>query len=236
MHRNRGGANGRALRTAAVAAGGCALLLLLAGSTCFADGIDVSQALEEMGVTLKLPDGIEMVPRAAGAAQEEVEYQRAFRFPGARYEVRMSLFPQSWLVRQSCGGDIDQYVPLFAMGLAAGIAKDRLYFSKAADLPPATVKEEFGADRGMTALLKGNRSDFARGWTHVAIALLYKVGAGVVVLYFLYNEPRDLEMEGLDFGNAYYCFRFEEVAGCRGGQSDRGDSPRRQGRLSPPRQ
>ncbi len=160
-----------------------------------------------MNVSLDLPPEIEVVPPAA---QDEVDYQVAFRFIGARYEVRMSLFPQSWLVRQSCDGDIDQYVPLFTMGLAASIAKEGMPFSKAADLPPPVVYREFGADRGMTALLKGNRSDFARGWSHVALALLYKADAGVVALFFLYNEPSDLEMEGLDFGKAYYCFRFNE--------------------------
>ena len=85
-----------------------------------------------------------------------------------------------------------------------------MYFSRSADLPPAMVREEFGADKGMTALLKGDKSDFARGYSHVAIALLQKAEAGIVALYFLYNDPTDLEMEGLDFGRAYYCFRFND--------------------------
>jgi hypothetical protein len=183
------------------------LLLLVPAAAVPCGSIDLEQALGEMGVSLELPGGIEMLPLAP---QEDVDYQLAFRFAGARYEVRMSLFPQSWLVRQSCDGDIEQYVPLLTLGLAASIAKEGMVFAKAADLPPAVVQSEFGADRGMTALLKGNRSDFARGYSHVAMALLYKVDAGVVALYFLYNEPSDLEMEGLDFGQAYYCFRFNE--------------------------
>jgi hypothetical protein len=204
MEGMRGGAGRSEWGRAAVLAG---VLLLLAGGAAHCGEVDLGEALAEMNVSLELPGGIEMVPPCQ---QDDVEYQLAFRFAGARYEVRMSLFPQSWLVRQSCDGDIDQYVPLFTMGLAAGIAKEGMYFSKAADLPPAVVRREFGADRGMTALLKGNRSDFARGYSHVALALLYKANAGVVALFFLYNEPSDLEMEGLDFGRAYYCFRFNE--------------------------
>jgi hypothetical protein len=199
-HRGRGGRRG--------AGAAAALLLLLApaaGAPCGA--IELQQALAEMDVSLELPASIEMVEPVD---QEDVDYQLAFRFIGARYEVRMSLFPQSWLVRQSCDGDIEQYVPLFTLGLAASIAKDGMSFSRSADLPPATVRREFGADRGMTALLKGNRSDFGRGYSHIAVALLYKIEAGIVALYFLYNEPGELEMEGLDFGRAYYCFRFNE--------------------------
>jgi hypothetical protein len=193
-------------RRASALACALAAALLLPGAARCAE-VELGEALAEMDVSLDLPGEIEMIPPSA---QDEVDYQIAFRFVGARYEVRVSLFPQSWLVRQSCDGDIDQYVPLFTMGLAASIAKEGMYFSKAADLPAATVRREFGADRGMTALLKGNRSEFARGFSHVALALLYKLDAGVVALFFLYNEPSDLEMEGLDFGRAYYCFRFNE--------------------------
>jgi hypothetical protein len=183
------------------------LLAVLPAAVSCGQDIGLEDALREMDVSLALPEHIEMVPPTE---QEDVEYQVAFRFTGASYEVRMSLFPQSWLVRQSCDGDIDQYVPLFTMGLLASIAKDSMYFCKSADLPGPTVRKEFGADRGMTALVKGNKSDFGKGYTHIALALLYKADAGVVVLYFLYSDPKELEMDGLDFGQAYYCFRFNQ--------------------------
>jgi hypothetical protein len=183
------------------------LLAILPAAALGSQAIDRAEAMREMGVSLDLPADIEMLPPVE---QADLEYQVAYRFTGARYEVRISLFPQSWLVRQSCDGDIDQYVPLLAVGLLAAIAKDSLYFCKSADLPAPIVRKEFGADRGMTALVKGNRSDFGRGYTHIAVAFLYKAGSGVVMVSFLYNEPRDLQMEGLDFSQAYYCFRFNE--------------------------
>lgn len=184
------------------------LLAVLPAVVPWCQAVSCDGALREMGVSLELPEDIEWLPVVQ---QDDVDYHVAFRFTGARYEVRISLFPQSWLVRQSCDGDIDAYVPLFAMGLLASMAKDSLYFCRSADLPGPVVRKEFGADRGMTALVKGNKSDFGRGYTHIAVAFLYKAGSGVVVMSFLYNEPQDLQMEGLDFSQAYYCFRFNET-------------------------
>jgi hypothetical protein len=170
---------------------------------CQAAGL--KDTLEEMGVSLALPQSIEMIPPVD---QNDVEYQVAFRFTDASYEVRISLFPESYLLRQSGYGDVGRYVPLFSMGLLAAIARDNLYFCKTADLPGPTVSKEFGADHGMTALVKGNKSDFGKGYAYIAIAFLYKAGKGAVVVSFLYNDPRDLNMDGLDFSQAYYCFRF----------------------------
>jgi hypothetical protein len=72
------------------------------------------------------------------------------------------------------------------------------------------VRKEFGADSGMTALVNGDNSDFGKGYTYIAVAFLYKAEQGVVVVSFLYNEPKDLDMDGLEFSRAYYCFRFSE--------------------------
>jgi len=100
-------------------------------------------------------------------------------------------------------------LPLFTLGLIASIAKEDAYFGKSANLPPHTIKKEFGADRGVTALVKGNRSDFAKGYALVALVLLHKIGKGLAILYFLYNGSRELELDGLDFSRAYYCLGFE---------------------------
>ncbi len=160
-----------------------------------------------MDVVLTLPQNIEMVPIVK---QDDLAYQVAFRITGSTYEVRISLFPRSILARLSSNGDIDRYVPLFSMGLLAAMGKDSMTFSKSAELPGPTVKKEFGADSGMSALIRGNESDFGRGYSHIAVVFLYKSGKGVIVVSFLYNEPRELNMEGLDFSQAYYCFRFND--------------------------
>jgi hypothetical protein len=189
------------------------LLVLLhaaAAAPAPGQGITLDEALCEMGVTLQLPDECEAVPVVP---QHDVEYQAAFRFIGAAYEVRISLYPESWLVRQAGGGDMDSYIPLFAMGLLAAMAGESLYFCRTAELPAAVVKKEFGADRGMTALVKGNKSAFGRGYSRIALAFLHKTGRGAVLLSFLYNEPKDLRLEGLDFSQAYYCFRFADTLG-----------------------
>ncbi len=179
---------------------------------CQAPGLD--DALRKMNVSLTLPQNIEMI---APGDQTDVDYQVAYRFSGARYEVRISLFTEAYLLRQAGNGDIEKYIPLFSMGLLAGIAKDSLYFSRTADLPGPTVSKEFGADRGMTALVKGNKSSFGKGYAYIAATFLYKAGQGIVVIYFLYNDARDLDTDGMDFSRAYYCFRF------RGSDSDQGN-------------
>jgi len=185
------------------------ILALLVGiqAALWGQAVALDEALAEMGVTLDLPKNVEMLPVEY---QGEIEYQVAFRFPTASYVIRISLVPQSALVRYSCNGDIERYVPLFSMGVLAAMAKDSLYFCKTAELPGPTVRKEFGADRGMTALVRGNKSDFGKGFAYIAVAFLYKVGKGVVVVSFLYNDAKDLDTDGLEFSQAYYCFRFRE--------------------------
>ena len=186
-----------------------AALALLVGiqAALWTQAVSLDDALAEMEVSLDLPQNIEMLPVEY---QGEVEYQLAFRIIGAGYVVRIGLVPESALVRYSGGGDVDRYVPLFSMGVLAAMAKDSLYFSKTAELPGPTVSREFGADSGMTALVRGNKSGFGKGFAYIAVAFLYKVGKGVVVVSFLYNDAKDLKTDSLDFSQAYYCFRFRE--------------------------
>ena len=183
------------------------LLEILFSGDLWCQAVSLDDALREMDVGLILPPNIEMIPILV---QDDLEYQAAFRLKGANYEVRISLFPHSFLVRLSGNRDIDRYIPLFSMGLLAAMAKESLPSCKSAELPGPTVRKEFGADTGMTALVKGNKSDFGRGYAQIAVVFLYKAGKGVVVVSFLYNEPRELQMEGLEFSQAYYCFRFNE--------------------------
>lgn len=183
------------------------LLGLLAAGSAWGQDVQLQDALAEMDLSLILPQGIEHAPVAE---RSDPEYQVAFRFPSVRYEVRISLFPRSWLVRQSGGGNVDRYVPLFSMGLLAAMARESLSFSKTAELPGPTVKKEFGADSGLTTLVRGNQSDFGKGYKEIAVVFLYKALKGVAVISFLFNDPKDLDMDGLAFSQAYYCLRFNE--------------------------
>ena len=94
------------------------------------------------------------------------------------------------------------------MGLLAAMAGQTLSQCTSAELPGRLARKEFGADKGMTALVAGNKSAFGTGFAQIAVVFLYKAGKGVVVVSFLYNEPRDLRMDGMAFSQAYYCFRF----------------------------
>ena len=71
------------------------------------------------------------------------------------------------------------------------------------------MKKEFGADTGLTTLAEGDRSDFGRGFKQIAVVFLYRSGSGVAMISFLFDEPRDLELDSLEFSQAYYCLRFE---------------------------
>jgi len=167
------------------------------------ESLGLGHALKEMKVQLKLPSGIEMLPVVGN---NDVEYQVRFHFPNKGYEVRISLFPESYLIRESHNGDIDFYVPRFTMGLLAYIADQTLPYSTAVDIPSKICKDEFGADRELSVLVKGNQSDFGKGYDQITLVMLYKIGKGVVIVYFLFNDPHDLD--GLDFRQAYYCFAF----------------------------
>ncbi len=183
------------------------LLAALGVASAGSQSISLEDALAEMHVTLHLPPDIETVQVIDGA---DPEYQVAYRFPGERYEVRVSLFPQSWLFKESGGGNVDRYVPLFSMGVLAAMAREAMTFCKTAELPGPTVKMEFGADSGLSTLAKGDRSDFGRGFKQIAVVFLYRSGSGVAMITFLFDEPKDLKMDGLQFSQAYYCLRFND--------------------------
>lgn len=186
---------------------GAILLAALSAAAAGGQGVALQDALAEMRVTLHLPPDIETVPVIEDA---DPEYEVAFRFPGERYEVRVSLFPQSWLSRESGGGNVDRYVPLFSMGVLAAMAKEAMTFCKTTELPGPTVKKEFGADSGLSTLAKGDRSDFGRGFKQIAVVFLYRSGSGVAMITFLFDDPKDLKMDGLQFSQAYYCLRFDD--------------------------
>ena len=134
--------------------------------------------------------------------------QVAFAYPGAKYEVRCGFLPLSFISRGCRGGDLDDYVPVFAVGVFDCIAKGGLRTSRVEELPPESVRREFRADFGITALLPGEKCDFSRGYRFVVATLLYRRDVGVVIVYILYNDPADLGMDGQPFADAYYCFSF----------------------------
>ena len=179
------------------------LLALVAGSASSLEQQFPALAAQ-MGVQLLLPAGAELLP---AAPPTEIDYQLAFCFPGAKYQVRLSLVPCSALQSQSLQGELDEYVPAYAVGLLAAIAREDLCASQLRELPLESVQQEFGADYGLTALVKGGNSDFSRGFRNVVVNVLYRKEVGLVVVYLLYNDPADLGMDGPDFAAAYYCFR-----------------------------
>jgi hypothetical protein len=185
----------------------CAILLVLAAGN--APGLEsgFAAAAAQMGVELRLPPGAELLP---AAPPTEVDYQLAFSFPGAKYEVRLALIPCSELQAQSFEVDLNKYVPAYAVGLLAGIAREDLCYSQVRELPAESVRVEFGADYGLTALIKGGNCDFSRGFRYVVVNVLYRKEAGLVVVYLLYNDRSDLGMDGPAFAAAYYCFRFAD--------------------------
>jgi len=182
------------------------LLALVTGSAAGQEP-RFAAAARQMGVELLLPAGAVLLPEAPAT---EIDYQLAFCFPGAKYEVRLALVPCSVLRSQSLQGELDQYVPAYAVGLLAGIAREDLCYSQMRELPLESVRREFGADYGLTALLKGGNCDFSRGFRNVVVNVLYRKEVGLVVVYLLYNDPADLGMDGPAFAAAYYCFRFAD--------------------------
>ena len=158
-----------------------------------------------MGVEFRLPAGAALLPVVP---EQDVDYQLAFGYPGAAYEVRCALFPLSRLQAQCPQLDLDEYVPAFAVGVIASIAREDLCYSRLSELPVESVRKEFGADYGLTALLKGGKCAFSQGYNYVVVNVLYKKEAGLVLVYMLYNDPAELGMDGPRFGAAYYCFRF----------------------------
>ncbi len=184
-----------------------ALVLVVTAVGAAAQHPSLEGAREQMGVEFLLPEGAETTPLAD---QADVVVQVAFAYPGAGYEVRCAFLPDGFLSRECRGGDVDRYVPVFAVGVFACIARDGLPAVRMSELPPESVRREFRADSGLTALLPGMKCDFSRGYRYVVANVLYRRQVGVVIVYLLYNDPADLGMDGQRFTDAYYCFMFAE--------------------------
>jgi hypothetical protein len=114
---------------------------------------------------------------------------------------------------QAQGQDVEAYVPMFTVLLLMCIGHEDVYFGRMVELPQESVRREFGADHGLSALLKGGASDFSRGYGYVVVNSFYRKGSGVVNVYFLYDDPEELDLDGFDYARAYYCFRFQEPEG-----------------------
>ena len=183
------------------------LLLLAAAASVTAQEPPLDDAMTEMGIEFRLPPGATFVPRVD---QADVIVQVAFAYPGAAYEVRCAFLPLSFLGRECRGGDVDDYVPVFAFIVFDCLTKGGARTGRVEELPPESVRREFRADFGMTALLPGEKCDFTRGYRFVVATLLYRRGVGVAIVFLLYNDPADLGMDKQPFADAYYCFQFAE--------------------------
>jgi len=190
--------------TRVLAAGLLAVLLTATGP---GPELELEEVLRRMKVTLELPEGACRVPVPE---QSDVVCQLAYRLPERSYEVRCSFFPIEHIAAQAQGSTVEDYVPMFTVLLLMCIAREDIYLGRMVELPEQSVKREFGADHGLTALLKGGSSEFSRGYRHVVVNSFYKKDRGIVNVYFLYDGPEDLDMDSFEYARAYYCFRFEE--------------------------
>jgi hypothetical protein len=181
-----------------------AVLLTAAGP---GEELELDRVLKRMRVTFELPEGACTVPVPD---QRDVICQLAYRFPERRYEVRCSFFPLEHIAAQAQGCAIEDYVPMFTVLVLMCIAQEDIYCGRMVELPEESVQREFGADHGVSALLKGGSSEFSRGYRYVVVNSFYKKDRGVVNVYFLYDDPEDLDMDSFEYARAYYCFSFED--------------------------
>jgi len=114
------------------------------------------------------------------------------------------------IAEQAQGSALEDYVPMFTVLVLMCIAQEDICFGRMVELPEESVSREFGADHGLSALLKGGSSEFRRGYRYVVVNSFYKQDRGVVNVYFLYDEPEDLDMDSFEYASAYYCFSFTE--------------------------
>jgi len=186
---------------------GAVVLVVLLTGIGPGEELELESVLRRMKVELELPAGASTV---AAPDQRDVLCQLAYRFPDRRYEVRMSFFPIEYISDQAQGCAIEDYVPMFTVLVLMCIAREDIYFGRMIELPEHSVRKEFGADHGLTALLKGGSSEFSRGYRHVVVNSFYRSDRGVVNVYFLYDHPSDLDMDSFEYARAYYCFTFKD--------------------------
>ena len=186
---------------------GAGLLAVLLTATGPGSDLELDEALRTMKISLELPEGAR---RVALPEQSDVICQLAYRFPGRPYEVRCSFFPSEYIAAQAQGCPMEEYAPMFTVLVLMCIAQEALAFGRMIELPQESVRREFGADHGTTALLKGGCSEFAEGYRYVVVNSFYKKDRGIVNVYFLYDDPADLDMGSFEYARAYYCFTFEE--------------------------
>jgi hypothetical protein len=186
---------------------GAGLLAGLLTASGPGQGLELEGVLRRMNVELEIPEGACTVPIPD---QSDVICQLAYRFPDHGYEVRCSFIPMDHIADQAQGCAIEDYVPVFTVLVLMCIAREEIYFGRMVELPEESVKQEFGADHGLSALLKGGSSEFSLGYRYVVVNSFYRKDRGIVNIYFLYDDPEDLDMDSFEYARAYYCFTFRD--------------------------
>ena len=181
------------------------LLILLVSVNAYCQELELGNSLNMMKVTFNLPAGSCAMPVSD---QTDVIYQVAFCYPDSKYEVRVGFYPISYIQGQTYDENIDKFVPIFILRILWCIAKENIHLGKMSEFTSKSAYQEFGADHGFTALLKGGNSDFCKSYEYIVVNVLYKKNSGIVIVYFLCNDSDDLDLNSIEFYNAYYCFAF----------------------------
>ncbi|MFP4363190.1 MAG: hypothetical protein ACLFR1_04920 [Spirochaetia bacterium] len=70
------------------------------------------------------------------------------------------------------------------------------------------VRNEFGADLGITSFVEGD-SHFLRNYDYGSVNAFYKEGSGLVCLFLLMNSVEVFSQQMSESIEEYYCFFFE---------------------------
>ena len=98
---------------------------------------------------------------------------------------------------------------MIAYSMVMNIANDTELEPKIMFFDKESVKNDFGADYGVTSAVKGN-SDFSKGYKFVNINVMVKRGSGIIATFILANDIHEYSENVFtdDYLEQYYCVKF----------------------------
>ena len=131
-------------------------------------------------------------------ANDDVAYDFAIKSKSSLLEIRYRIWPIM----------ANESNPIYkAMILTMGLNISNGKLPQSQDYPPESVKQEFGADAGCTAVVHTD-SQFGKGYKFCMISVIHKDNAGDAYIFYLYNDPQSI-VTALTTNKIFHALKFK---------------------------
>jgi hypothetical protein len=181
------------------------LFLFFAISLQARDEKELNQVLDEMGLTLTVPENFKEIPKVP-QGETGAYYDRGYKHGKLDLEVRFFVMPI-----KDFGHNPVRFFRDFPKTILFNITLN-MYYTMHDDyitnFPEKAVQEDFGGDLGYTCLVTG-QSDFLKGYQWAMVTVVYKKDKGLFMIFQLFNDKNEMNKNKEAFDSSFYVLRFK---------------------------